>query len=493
MRAKPTAALRSVPERNRKVPRSAPAGVADPASPPIAARLAAFAEETRAEDIPEAVRTRAVHHMLDAAGIALAAARYDFAQRMLDATRGLGGDGTVPVIGMPARLSPRDAAMVNGFLCHGLDFDDTHVAGIVHPTASVFPAVMSAAALTGTSGREVVTAFVIGVEAAARLGMVARGGFHQVGFHPTGMIGVFGCALAAGRLMGLTPRQLAMAQGIALSLASGSLEFLEDGAWNKRLHPGWAAQAGITAAALAREGFVGATRPYDGRFGVFRSYLGTEAAHADHALATKGLGETWELMATAIKPYPACHFTHAAIDCAIALVKGGLDWRRIASVEVRVPQPVFKTICEPEANKLAPANGYDAQFSVQYLVAAALVRGRFGLADLEAEALASADVLALTRKVEYGPYEGGPFPAAYSGEVTVTLEDGRKLRHGEAVNRGAADRPLANAEIVAKFRANAATAAGRDAAERMEAALLGLDRAQDPVAVLATFSPARPS
>ena len=122
------------------------------------------------------------------------------------------------------------------------------------------------AAHVGASGEAMVTAFVIGIEAAARLGMVAQGGFHQVGFHPTGMIGVFGCALAAGRLMGLNEEQLAMAQGIALSLASGSLEFVEDGAWNKRLHPGWAAQAGMTAAALAREGFVGATRPYGAGF-----------------------------------------------------------------------------------------------------------------------------------------------------------------------------------------------------------------------------------
>ena len=128
--------------------------------------------------------------------------------------------------------------------------------------------------MAGASGQAMVTAFVIGVETAARIASVAQGGFHQVGFHPTGMIGVFGCALAAGRLMGLNERQLAMAQGIALSMASGSLEFVEDGAWNKRLHPGWAAQAGMTAAALAREGFVGATKPYDGRFGLFNAYLG---------------------------------------------------------------------------------------------------------------------------------------------------------------------------------------------------------------------------
>lgn len=460
-------------------------------APAITAALAAFASRTRDDAIPAAVRERAVHHMLDSAGIALAASRQDFAHRVLTAVRGLGGSGSVPVFGMPARLAPRDAAIVNGLLCHGLDFDDTHVAGIVHPTSCILPTVLSTAAMTGANGRAVVTAFVIGVEAAARLGMVAKGGFHQVGFHPTGMIGVFGATLAAGRMLGLTERQLEMAQGIALSMAAGSLEFLEDGAWNKRLHPGWAAQAGITAAALAREGFVGATRPYDGRFGVFRSYLGTEAARADLPLATRGLGTAWELLATAIKPYPACHFTHACIDAALALRAKGLDWRSIASVEALVPEAVFKTVCQPEAAKLAPANSYDAQFSLQFLTACALVTGRFSLAELEPAVLANPDIRALTQKVTYGAYPGGPFPRAYSGRVTIRTADGRTLSHDEPVNRGAADRPLSNAEIVAKFHANAALATDRDTAERMAAAMLALDALDDPATGLAIFSPVR--
>jgi 2-methylcitrate dehydratase PrpD len=328
-----------------------------------------------------------------------------------------------------------------------------------------------------------VTAFVIGVEAATRIGMVARSGFHQVGFHPTGMVGIFGCALAAGRLMGLNERQLRNAQGIALSMAAGSLEFLEDGAWNKRLHPGWAAQAGMTAAALAQQGFVGASKPYEGRFGLFNSYLGKESDRADLSLATQGLGQVWELTATAIKPYPACHFTHGCIDAAIALLKEGVDPLRIKSIEALVPEGVHKTVCEPEANKLRPANGYDAQFSVQYLTAVTFMRGRFGLAELENEALTDPGVLALTSKVKYGAYRDSPFPKAYSGEVIVTLDDGRRVSHREHVNRGAADRPLSNADIVAKFRDNAATAFDARRVERMQKAMLSLDDA--PVAAKA--------
>lgn len=456
----------------------------------ISQRLAAFAADTPDDAIPAGVRTRAVHHMLDAVGIALASTRYDFAHRTLTALRALSGPGDVPVIGMPARLTPRDAATVNGLLCHGLDYDDTHIAGIIHPTASVLPAVLSAAAMTGAGGRAAVSAYVLGVEVAARLGAVARGGFHQVGFHPTGMIGVFACTLAAGRLMGLTVGQLAHAQGIALSMASGSMEFLEDGAWNKRLHPGWAAAAGITAAALAREGFVGATRPYEGRFGLFHAYLGTEQARAELPLATAALGETWELLNTAIKPFPACHFTHACVDTALALRRDGLDPARIEAIQALVPEQVIKTVCEPEANKKRPANAYDAQFSVPYLVAAALVRGRLGLAELEGDALGDPAILGLAARVSYRVDPDSAFPRAYSGELLVTLDDGRTLRHREHINRGAADRPLSDGDIVGKYRANAGMTVGTAAAGRIEAALLGLDDAASAMGTLAVLSPA---
>lgn len=439
--------------------------------------LAAFVSDLDHDVIPATVRTRALHHMLDAAGIALASTRYDFAHKTLAGVRGLAGQGDVPVIGMPAALPARDAALINGFLCHGLDYDDTHVAAIVHPTASVFPAVLSAAAHVGASGREMVTAYIAGVETAARIGMVAKSQFHQVGFHPTGMVGVFGCALAAGRLMGLNKKQLMNAQGLAVSMASGSMEFLDDGAWNKRFHPGWAAAAGLTAAAVAKEGFVGISKPYDGRFGLFNAYLGCgpRVELIDYALGTAGLGDVWELLATAIKPFPTCHFSHGAIDAALALRGEVGDYRNIKAINVLLPEGVHPTICEPEANKKRPQNDYDAKFSTHYLVSAALVRGQLTLDELEPDALRDPDILALADKLTYANDPDSPFPAAYSGEVIITMADGRELRHREHINRGAADRPLANEEIIAKYRSNAAMTVDRTTVERLLAAMLGLD------------------
>jgi 2-methylcitrate dehydratase PrpD len=454
---------------------------------PITKQLADFAVNLQADAIPAEVRTRAMHHMLDAAGIAVASTRYPFAHPVLAGLQALGDKGDVPVFGMAAHMSARDAATMNGYLCHGLDYDDTHITGVVHPTCSILPACLSAAAMSGASGPEMVTAFIIGVEAAARIGTCAQSAFHQVGFHPTGIVGIFGCVMAVGRLMGLNATQLENAQGLAVSQASGSMEFLEDGAWNKRFHPGWAAQSALVACALAREGFIGATRPYDGRFGLFNIFGGKYTDWVDLSYATRDLGATWELMETGIKPYPTCHLTHACIDSALAL-RDKVDTASIERIEARVPHQAFPVVCEPEANKKKPASDYDAKFSLHYLTACALMRGRLTLDELEPEFFTDPEILALTAKVSFADFPDSPFPAAYSGGLTIHMADGTTHTHDERVNRGAADRPLSNAEIVEKYRDNAALWAGPDKVAAMEAAMLGLDEAENAVAALGTFS-----
>lgn len=459
----------------REAAAPAPAG-----APLIAEALAHFAATLAADAVPAAVTARAKHLVLDAVGIALASTTFDFAHRAMTAISGLAGAGDMAVIGMPARLPFRDAALMNGILIHGLDYDDTHTGGVIHATSSVLPAVLAVGAHRRASGRDMLAAYIVGVEAAARLGAVAKGAFHQVGFHPTGLVGAFACALAAGRLMGLAEPQLTMAQGIALSAGAGSLEFLEDGAWTKRFHPGWAAVSGITAAALAQQGFVGARRAYEGRFGLYRSHLQAHFDPANLPLATAGLGAAWELEQVAVKPFPACHFTHGCADAAIALVREqGIDPRAIERVRALVPAEVVKTVCEPVPNKRRPANSYDAQFSIPYIVAASLLRGRFGLAELEEDALKDPAILALADRVDYETDPNATFPRHYSGEVVVTTRDGRSARHREQMNRGCGDRPLDAAAIVDKFRANAARAAAPARVAAIEALVLGLDALPD--------------
>jgi 2-methylcitrate dehydratase PrpD len=446
----------------------------------VSEELARFVATFATHRVPAAVLARAKHCILDAVGIAFASTTYGFAHRAHTAVSGLAGAGDAAVIGMPGRLPPRDAALLNGILIHGLDFDDTHTGGVIHATASVLPTVLALAPRRQASGRDMLAAYVLGVEVAARLGAVAKGAFHQVGFHPTGLIGAFACALAAGRLMGLGAGQLVMAQGLALSAGAGSLEFLEDGAWNKRFHPGWAAVAGITAAALAEQGFVGAKRAYEGRFGLYASHLQDHYDPANLTLASAALGETWELLQVAIKPYPACHFVHAAIDAALTLARDfKLAAGEIDRVRALVPAEVVKTVCEPLANKRRPANSYDAQFSIPYVIAAALRRGRFSLAELEQDALADAEILDLAERVDYAVDPASTFPRHYSGEVIITTRNGRTLRHREAINRGNGDRPLSEAAIVEKFHFNVTRRLAPERACRIEALLLALDDAAD--------------
>jgi len=442
----------------------------------VSEELSRFALELSHAEIPAAVRDRAKHLILDSVGIALASTKYPFASVSFVALEQLGA-GKSPVIGIGRRLALRDAVLMNGILIHGLDFDDTHSRGVIHATSSSFPCALALADRDDQDGKALLAAYVAAMEVATRLGSVAKGGFHQVGFHPTGLVGAFGCTLAAARILGIDEDRATMAQGIALSMASGSLEFLEDGSWTKRMHPGWAGVVGITAATLAKHGFVGPRGAYDGRFGLYASHLGKYFEQADLALATENLGRSLQIEEVAVKPIPACHFAHAAADAAAILHnQHSLAVEQIRRVRVLVPQEVVKTVCEPVTNKRNPANAYDAQFSIPYIVATALLKGRFTLAELEDGPLKDRAVLNLASRVDYEIDQASTFPRHYTGEVIIETEDGRTLRHREAVNRGCADRPLSNDAVVAKFFDNADRAIPHQLAERIRDAVLDFDR-----------------
>ena len=445
--------------------------------PAISERLADFVLGLAPERIPARVALRAKHLILDAVGCAFAARREAFATRIVSSIARLAGAGPRGVIGMAMRLPLRDAALANGALLHGLDYDDTHAAGVLHLTVSTFPAALAMAAHTGASGATLLAAYIAGVETGARVASVVKGGFHDAGFHPTGLVGAFACSLVAGHLLKLSHARLVGAQGIALSFASGNLQFLEDGAWTKRLHPGWAAACGITAASLAQDDLPAPREAYEGRYGLYRSHLPPAAlAACDFSLATAGLGSAWELDNVAVKPFPACHLVHGCADAAIALHRDGVDPERVRSIRALVPEGVVQAVCEPVAAKRRPNSDYDAKFSIPYAVASGLARGRLGLAEFLPAAFTEPRIEKLMDKVEYAVDRASTFPRHYSGEVEVTLDDGRKLGHRVAVNRGNPERPLSNAEIEAKFFENCALTLPQDAARRIRDQVLGLER-----------------
>ncbi|HJU32317.1 MAG TPA: MmgE/PrpD family protein [Hyphomicrobiaceae bacterium] len=453
---------------------SAPSASAAAVSP--AQGLAEFTAALRLADVPAKVRARALDLMLDAVGVGLAAGRYPFAARVLAGARALGGEGASTVIGQRDRLPLRDAALVNGVLLHGLDFDDTHLTAIVHPTVTCLPAALGVAEARKASGADMLAAYIAGMECAIRIGAAVKGGFHHVGFHATGVISHFSAALVAGRLLGLDPDALVRAQGIAASTAGGVQVFLEEGAWTKRLHPGWGAVAGITAATLAQNGFFGPSRAYEGRFGLFETHLHSHAAEVDLRRITAGLGSVWELPETSIKPYPICHFIHGAAEAAVRLHRQlGPTPELLAEVRVRIPKDTLPIVAEPVAVKTAPANDYDAKFSAQYVVATCLLKGRMGLAELEPEAREDPVVRALARRVmvEADPRSG--FPRYMSGGVSLALTDGRRLDEYVPVNNGSGERALDRDGIAEKFFASAELTQPHAKAVRVRDAILALE------------------
>jgi len=439
----------------------------------IAEHIGRWAADVTIADVPDAVLDRALLHILDCVGLAYAASNYDFAKRALAAVSEFGA-GSTPVIGHSLRLSPRDAALLNGVLVHGLDYDDTHLPGVIHASASALPTALSVSSHRHLPGTDLLLGYLIALEVSSRVGAAAKSGLHAHGFHPTGVVGAFGSAVAAARLDGLNAQGIATAQGFVGSLASGVLEFLETGASTKRVHPGWAAASGITAAAFARHGFESPPAIYEGRYGLYA--LHTPLGHdIDLSKATAGLGDDWELLRVGIKPYPACHFTHAFADAAQIL----LDAHRFAPSEIEsitcvVPEEIVPVVLEPAANKLRPRSDYDAKFSLPFIVSAIFNRGRFTLTELEDAALRDPDILGLAAKVTYEPDHNKTFPKYFHGEVVVRLKDGRELRHRENDNRGSEERPLSPQDIETKFYDNMAVVCSPSHANRVHETVMGL-------------------
>jgi 2-methylcitrate dehydratase PrpD len=366
---------------------------------------------------------------------------------------------------------------MNGILIHGLDYDDTHIEGVVHASASCFSCALAMAAEVGASGRDLLTAYVAGLEAIARIGAVAKGGLHLNGLHPTGTLAAFAGALIAGKLWDLDADGLTMALGNALSTAPlASRQYSLEGAWTKRVHPGWGAAAGITAAALARGGFIGPRQIFEGDYNLYRSLTGTRYGECDLTLATRDLGQVWESARVAVKPIPACHLVHACADAAAALARQGVAPAAVKRIQALIPEQAIPVVCEPAAKRRRPVSSYAAQFSIYHAVAASLLHGKFGLAEMEAAVYDDPAVRALSDKVEYAVDPRSEYPKYFSGEVVVTLDDGRELRQREHINRGAADRPIVRADVETKYFDNAAMAVSRTRADEMRTAIYRVEQ-----------------
>jgi 2-methylcitrate dehydratase PrpD len=444
-------------------------------------QVAGFVAALHREPPPALVLDDAARRVRDVIGNSLAASDTEPGRVVLELANEASGRGEATTFGSGARLPAGSAAFVNGTLAHALDFDDTHLPSILHPSASVVPASIAVAERLALDGRDLCTAVAIGDEVCIRLGLagyderLGNSVFFERGLHATSICGTIGAAAAAAYLMRLGPAQAGHALGIAVSMGAGILEANRTGGTVKQIHCGWAAHAGIAAADLARLGITGPPTAFEGRFGFLQAYLG-DRSQPD--LLVDRLGEEWVVMDTFFKPYPANHFTHAVIDCALAL-REGVRPDQIQRVEIGVAAPVLRTIAEPEDQKMRPASGYAAKFSGPYTFAAAFLGGGglgVGLDDFTDAAAADPARLQLAGLVRFHADEecSTIYPRQFPAVARAHLLTGESREARVMANRGGPQNPLSDAELSAKFRSNAGTRLPSDRIDRLDAELARL-------------------
>jgi 2-methylcitrate dehydratase PrpD len=443
--------------------------------------LAGFAAGVSFDALPPPVVESFTHRVLDTLGICAAATALDTSAMATKVAAAWKGPGEATVIGADGRLPAAAAAFVNGVLAHSLDYDDTHLPSVLHPSASIVPAVLAVGEAIGATTREVVAAAAAAYEVCIRTGMagydraLGNSVFFERGWHATSICGTLAAATAAARLYGLGADGIGHAIGIAASMGSGIIEGNRAGGSVKRMHCGWAAHAGIVAAQMAAAGFTGPVSALEGRFGFYQAFCSGQF-HVNEL--TDGLGETWCLPGIFYKPYPANHFTHAGIDAAIRL-RGEVRLDDIDDIELGVPGPTVRTIGEPRALKARPQSGYHAQFSGPFTVAAALVGGGgLGLAldDFSDANAADPRYLDLAAKVRVVPSDvcDAIFPNQFPAVLRLHTQDGRWHEASVLVNRGGPDNPLSADELTVKFLSNARRVMPEAQARAFASAILGM-------------------
>ncbi|MPZ10857.1 MAG: MmgE/PrpD family protein [Kiloniellaceae bacterium] len=402
-------------------------------------------------DISGQAQAVALRDLVDAAGLCLAARNETYVQQIL---AGWDSEGNCTALGQSRALDAAGAALVNGVAIHGEDFDDTLEGAPIRVGAMVIPAVLAAAERYGLSGERALIGVVAGMEAVCRLNHVAAGHMHRACFHPVGVIGALGAAAGAGTALGLDRQQLTMAFGIAASMASGIIEYLTDGTWTKRLHPGWAAQSGYKAALIARSGFFAPRTVFEGGHSFFKAFA--PSAKPDYRHLTERLGRDWYMERVVFKPYACGTMIHPYIDCTIRLAQQGIRGEDIVSIVCETGEGLVHRLWEPLAAKHEPPSGYAAKFSMPYCMAVGFYEGDAGLAQFTDEKARDLRILALARKISYVIDPANEYPRNYSGHIRVTLANGAVIELRQPHMRGGMHEPLSDAEITDKFFSNAA-------------------------------------
>jgi len=425
----------------------------------IESELAHFAVDTASTDIPEEARAAARVQVVDGIAVALASVADPMGEIITDVVTEWSGAPQATVIGTGLRTSTVHAAWANGVHTHLQDFDDI---GFAHPTSPIYPAALAVAEHLGRSGREFLDAMVIGYDVMYRLMEAAKDDAPRIrnrGYHPTSIYGSIAATAAVGRLIGLTPEQLVYAFGLTAADTNGLTAHF--GTPGKGVHAGNAARSAVQSTAMTSRGYWGASEGLFGRFGYFSALHGE---NYDASALTRDLGKTWSILhpGLGLKYYPICGGGRQAVEGTLEAVrKGGFGPDDVERVLVHVHPIVFDTM-----QYIAPKRGFQGKFSIDYLVAAALLDGDVTIDSFTDEAANRPELRAIIDRIEY--VEHPEWDRAYKARKTpleFRLRDGRVVEESVVVTLGSEERPMSQAQVEAKFIDCARRSLGEAAAE----------------------------
>ena len=433
---------------------------AEPRRLTVSQRLSTWAAALAPGDLPAAIVEKNRNILVDIVGLCVAARDQDYVM----ATKAAAEAGDHIIIGHRERVSPSSAALINGTAAHGEDFDDTFVGGPVHSGVVLVPALLAAVQNYKLDNDRLILGMAAGSELLCRLALTLPKAVHKAGFHPTAVLGGFGAALGICVACKADEKVTADALGIVGSMASGIIEYLGDGSWTKRMHPGWAAQSALRAYAMAKAGFVGPKAVFEGVHGAFSTFAPSIEPRTEQLF--NGLGERWVSEAIAFKSYPCGGMIQPYIDCAIQLKERGVSLEGLASVVCKTAEGIVHRLWEPLELKRRPPTTYAAKFSTPFGVALGLVRGHAHLHDFTETAIKDDALLKIAGMVDFEIDPDNPYPEQFTGHVRLVYNDGRIEEAEQGFMRGGADAPLTRQEIEDKFRANVAFG-GCDHAEHL--------------------------
>lgn len=431
--------------------------------------VAKWAAGMRHEDLPRKVVAAVTTFVIDHFGVVLGGTAKQSSRIIADLAGAWSpADGVSTMVGFKRRSSPPLAALVNGVTGHCLELDDDHREGTQHPGVAIIPAAFAVAEEIGASGKDFLLAVALGYEVMIRLGEAHLGKSYLCGFHPTGTCGSIGAAVAAGRLLDLDIEAMTGAIGLGASQSSGLSTFRSNGAWNKRLHPGHAAQAGVLAAHLCKRGFRGPSESLLSPEGWLQAYA--YKGEYDVNFITDKLGEKWDLLDNSIKVHACCRFAAPIVDATLELAeRHDIRPEQVREAVIGMAKfPLYRSLTEPRERKYNPTSVVDAQFSAPFAVAVSIVKRRAFVEEYSEEGIRDPEVLKLAQKVRWAVDEEAErvWPKRYPAQVDITLTDGSVLRARVEWPKGDPENPATEAELAAKFRNLAIPVLGVSATSR---------------------------